>query len=253
MSTDGMNLYDDARSEYARRVVDHFKSAVEDLPAADSEETLRQRYNLLRSVDVMSYTVGIQPYYETLPPVPYGLAGCADAPAAYGSTAKACGVEGIPAFIAATELGTAIWGGAVYPSDLQAHEVQVMERVVSRLTPAPDTSGLRGIDIGAGYGGWARLLALTHPEVTEITAIEYQEHIRVLAEQFSTWGLSAASESRVATIDFWRDPATASNQRPVHDVNAWIAESAATGQSRTPVSHPTFPPHATLPFLLLIS
>ena len=128
-----------------------------------------------------------------------------------------------------------------------------MERVVSRLTPAPDTSGLRGIDIGAGYGGWARLLALTHPEVTEITAIEYQEHIRVLAEQFSTWGLSAASESRVATIDFWRDPATASNQRPVHDVNAWIAESAATGQSRTPVSHPTFPPHATLPFLLRIS
>lgn len=221
-----MKLYDDSRWQYTKRTFEYFKKAVDDLAqqAATSEQAIRLRLRLLRSVDVMSYTVGIQEAYERFPPRAV-------------HDADNMNSAGDP------DEGAALWCGIQDAAHAQAHEYRILDRLLAGLsngTGIGDSNSaskkrLSGADIGSGYGGWARMIALERPEVERIVGVEYQEHVRELAEQFTHYGFQDASELQ-QRMSFWRDTGSSSN-----DAFVWLEEQA----TKTSVDKP-----ATLDFII---
>lgn len=172
-----MRLYDDVRSTFADRVVERFRGAAARLPAADPEQRLRARVQLLQAVDAMSYTLGVQGWLEQAPPVPV-------------PSARAAGAA------AATEdEGAALWCGLGGPAaaDARAHERRVLDRLLEGLGQGGGT-GLLGLDVGSGYGGWARRLVLERPEVARITGVEYQQGIHALSRRFTDFAFEGEAQ-----------------------------------------------------------
>lgn len=54
--------------------------------------------------------------------------------------------------------------------------------------------GFRGLDIGTGYGGWVRLIAMERQRVRKIEGLELQGDIYELAVNFSRWALEPVEE-----------------------------------------------------------
>lgn len=192
-SADGvhrMQLYDDVRMQYAARTVDRFAGAALGLAAPTPREQLARRFWLLRSVDVMSYTVGVQGFFEKHPPV-----AVLDTQTLGGASPGDDGGE-----------GRRLWSGALEPQDPQAHEKLILDRLFSGLVKSVKSKlnasqraeamegGLRGLDVGTGYGGWVRLIALENQRVRKIEGLELQSGICELAVNFSRWAFEPMQE-----------------------------------------------------------
>eukprot|EP01062_Namystynia_karyoxenos_P069535 TRINITY_DN65012_c0_g1_i1.p1 TRINITY_DN65012_c0_g1~~TRINITY_DN65012_c0_g1_i1.p1 ORF type:complete len:735 (+),score=212.84 TRINITY_DN65012_c0_g1_i1:84-2207(+) len=161
-----MALYDDVRTLYAERVFSVYSPLL--APTAGTA----QRYALARSVDVMSYTVGIQHLYDAHPPTPLGGGWRHWGPWA----------------------STLPWAGSnvrLSPGLGSEHE-----RVSIQLLLAGLGNNLHGVDIGSGYGGWMRLLS-SQAQVRALTGIELQSYVRALASRLSDYAALGSN------ITFW--------------------------------------------------
>lgn len=100
-----------------------------------------------------------------------------------------------------SEEGFELWCGARNASDPQAHEFQILDRLLTGLEKRMD--GFRGLDIGSGYGGWARLIAINRPEVSHIIAAEFQEKIHSLGQKFTSFAFESDPDFR-SPISTWK-------------------------------------------------
>eukprot|EP01065_Artemidia_motanka_P039925 TRINITY_DN4930_c2_g2_i1.p1 TRINITY_DN4930_c2_g2~~TRINITY_DN4930_c2_g2_i1.p1 ORF type:complete len:702 (+),score=252.12 TRINITY_DN4930_c2_g2_i1:82-2106(+) len=162
-----MQLYDDSRSQFVRGVLREFGH----LPAgADA----KSKHTFLRSVDVMSYTVGVQQYYDSHPPLPLAGAGNPwSGEEAAALTAQAAGL-GSP------------------------HERAAISLLLSGMG-----EDLRAADIGSGYGGWVRLLA-SRPEFGAVHGVEPRKAVRDMSAamfKFAGFAQAEAWESSGGAAD----------------------------------------------------
>lgn len=154
------------------------------------------RLQLVRSVDVMSYTVGVQKYLEQAPP-------------------KAVRADGASQNESPLQEGTRLWCGTRHhSSNARAHEWHVLDMVLSQDVHRQDR--LRGLDIGSGYGGWPRMIALERPEVAQVVGIEYQEQVRTLADRLTDYAFEHEESAR-ERISFWRKQSSLNDGNDVHD------------------------------------
>lgn len=91
------------------------------------------------------------------------------------------------------------------------HELNILEHILPESRKSPDAEDVAILDVGCGYGGWARMLKIRYPHA-RVVGCEFQPIVRDLAKKLT----AATSELTADSIEYW-EPADANSLADVHE------------------------------------